>query len=108
MGKGGMGLRWGDGVGCPRCGSKSEVATGKPPERWRKCLNRKCNKFWRTQEVYIDQANEMLSWYTEMVEKRGSGWAPLIEAAGEMYERARKLAIALGVLNHEEGNNAGV
>ncbi len=50
----------------------------------------------------------MLSWYTEMVEKRGSGWAPLIEAAGEMYERARKLAIALGVLNHEEGNNAGV
>lgn len=98
---------WRDAVRCPHCGSKSEVATGKPPERYRKCLNRKCAKTWRTQEVFLAQAQELQTWYTEMVEERGGGWGPLYHVASEVYDRAVELGLMLGLLKETEHERSG-
>jgi hypothetical protein len=98
---------WRDGVRCPVCGSKSEVATGKPPNRYRKCLNRRCGQTWKTQEVFLSQAQELGTWYTAMVEEKGSGWGPLFAVASEVYDRAVELGLMLGVLKeaqHERGD----
>jgi hypothetical protein len=91
-------VEWRDGVRCPICQSRSEVASGKPPNRWRKCLNKRCGKSWKTLEVSLHQARELQTWYTEMVEKHGAGWAPLFAVASEVYDRAVELGLMLGVL----------
>lgn len=96
---------WRDGVRCPLCGSRTEVSTGKPPERFRQCLNSKCRKGFWTQEVLRTQANELQTWYTEMVEQKGGGWGPLYGVAEELYEKAVTLGLMLGLL--KEKNDDG-
>lgn len=80
---------------CPTCGRDSEVTTTRYPYRYRRCLNRGCQKRWRTQEVYQHTLDDLMLWHDRVSRDGASAARQLTRAVDSFTGEVRGFLEAL-------------